>query len=292
MRPVLRHGSAFFAALALAFAAGAAHAQPPVWIVSDADSEIVLFGSVHVLPPGLDWRPPALTQALGEADDLWFELPIDPAADLEVAQAAVARGYLPPDKTLSSLLSADGARRLARVAETYGLSIALLERLEPWFAEVALAGATYRAAGAEANAGVEKSISAEAPASAARRAFETPAEQIALFDGAPLDEQIASLEDSLKEIESDPDAYAKLVSAWMRGDVNALDKEALQPLRKASPGLYERLVTRRNAAWTEVLDQRLKGSGRTVVVVGVGHLVGKGGLPERLRALGYSVKGP
>jgi uncharacterized protein YbaP (TraB family) len=40
------------------------------------------------------------------------------------------------------------------------------------------------------------------------------------------------------------------------------------------------------------LDQRLKGKGRTVVVVGVGHLVGADGLPARLRALGYSVTGP
>ena len=45
----------------------------------DADSEMVIFGSVHVLPPGLDWRPKALDAALAKADDLWFELPIDPA---------------------------------------------------------------------------------------------------------------------------------------------------------------------------------------------------------------------
>jgi uncharacterized protein YbaP (TraB family) len=36
----------------------------------------------------------------------------------------------------------------------------------------------------------------------------------------------------------------------------------------------------------------MKGHGRTVVVVGVGHLIGPGGVPARLRALGYSVTGP
>jgi uncharacterized protein YbaP (TraB family) len=29
-----------------------------------------------------------------------------------------------------------------------------------------------------------------------------------------------------------------------------------------------------------------------VVVVGAGHLLGPGGLPQRLRALGYRVEGP
>lgn len=277
---------------ALVLTAGEARAQPPVWVVSDADSEVVLFGSVHVLPPGLDWRPAALIEAMTHADDLWFELPIDQASDLEVAQLAAAHGYLPADASLTALLSPDGTRRLERIAQAYGLSLALLDRLEPWFAEVALAGATYRAAGADAGSGVEKSLAAEAPATAARRAFETPAEQIALFDGAPLGEQVASLEESLKEIEGDPKAYDKLVDAWMRADVTSLRTEALEPLREASPALYARLVTERNAAWTRALETRLQGSGRTVVVVGVGHLIGDDGLPARLRALGYSVKGP
>lgn len=282
--------AAAFAALGLA--GGCAQAQPPMWVVSDADSELVLFGSVHVLPPGLDWRPKALVSAIDHADDLWFELPVDQSSDLAVAQLAAAHGYLPVDKSLSSLLSPDGAQRLARICVKYGLSAPQIDRFEPWLAEVALAGATYRASGADTGSGVEKSLSAEAPPSAQRRAFETPAQQIALFDGAPLAEQIASLEESLKEIEDDPDAYDKLVDAWMRADVATLDDEALEPLREASPALYERLVTQRNAAWTQALDKRLKGKGRTVVVVGVGHLIGDDGLPARLRALGYSVKGP
>ena len=43
---------------------GTALAKPPIWIVRDADSTILLFGSVHMLPKGVDWTPPALTDAL------------------------------------------------------------------------------------------------------------------------------------------------------------------------------------------------------------------------------------
>ena len=71
-----------------------------------------------------------------------------------------------------------------------------------------------------------------------------------------------------------------------------LDEDALGPLRKAAPGLYARLVTERNERWIAELKTRMDGSGSTVVVVGVGHLVGEDGLPARLRALGYSVEGP
>jgi uncharacterized protein YbaP (TraB family) len=278
--------------MALVFTAGAAQARPPIWIVSDKDSELVLFGSVHVLPPGLDWRPPALQSALGRADDLWFELPIDPASEAETARLAGKLGVLAPDKSLYKMLPADDVARLSRVAAAYNVSPALLDRFQPWLAEVALAGAAYRRSGAGGDDGVEKAISASAPTTAARRAFETPAEQLGFFSDTPLNDQIASLRQTLQEMEDEPDEFAILLRAWLAGDLATLDREALSPLRKASPVLFKRLVTDRNARWAVKLDQRLKGKGRTVVVVGVGHLIGEDSLPDRLRALGYSVKGP
>ncbi|KQW69209.1 hypothetical protein ASE17_12820 [Phenylobacterium sp. Root77] len=273
-------------------AAAEAQARPPVWIVRDADSELVLFGSVHVLPPGLDWRPAELDAALAKADDLWFELPIDPASEAKVGQLAATHGMMTDGKTLSELLSPQGRQRLQAATAELGVSMAVLDRLEPWFAEVVLAGAQFQKAGASADTGVEKMISGTATASARRRAFESPEEQIAIFDAAPLSEQIASLEQSLVELNDNPKAYDELIAHWMAGDLKALDEDALGPLRAAAPGLYARLVTERNDRWLETLKARLDGQGRTVVVVGVGHLVGKDGLPTRLRALGYSVEGP
>jgi uncharacterized protein YbaP (TraB family) len=82
------------------------------------------------------------------------------------------------------------------------------------------------------------------------------------------------------------------VRAWVAGDLKAIDREAIAPMRKASPRTFQRLVTERNERWTTVLDQRLKGHGRTVVVVGMAHLIGPDGVPARLRALGYQVEGP
>lgn len=276
---------------AVAFAS-CAEAKPPVWIVRDSDSEMLLFGSVHVLPPGLDWRPPELEAALKVADDLWFELPIEPAAEAETGRLASERGVFGPGHSLSALLTPEGGARLTRATERAGLSPAVIDGLEPWFAEVVLAGAEYRRQGAVASSGVEKAVAEAAPAAVARRAFETPDQQIALFDQAPLADQVASLEQTLEELESRPNAYADLVGDWMSADLPALDRDVMAPLRTAAPGLYKRLVTDRNARWTVELDKRLRGKGRTVVVVGVGHLIGPDGAPARLRALGYSVEGP
>ena len=273
-------------------AAGAAAARPPVWIVRDADSELVLFGSVHVLPPGLDWCPPELERALKGADDVWFELPIDQATETETLKLATQLGVLGPDQSLFKLLPSADAQRLLKVARAYGADPAALDRFRPWLAEVALSGAAYRRAGADGQDGVEKAVAAEAPATAVRRAFETPREQIEILAGEPQAEQLASLRETVKEMEEDPDEFKILIRAWMDGDLKTIEREAIKPLRKASPTLFQHLVTDRNARWTAVLDQRLKGRGRTVVVVGMAHLVGANGVPARLRALGYQVEGP
>jgi uncharacterized protein YbaP (TraB family) len=261
-------------------------------VVKDKNSEIVLFGSVHVLPPGMDWTPPALDRALKAADDIWFELPIDADSDAETGRLATAVGMLPPDGSLFKLLTPEDGALMSKVAATYGVSSALLDRLQPWLAEIALAGGAYRKVGADANSGVEKTIAAMATPRAKRKAFETPAEQIALLSGGPMGEQIASLRETMHELQDKPDEFSVLIKAWMDGDVRALDREALAPIRESSPALFSRLVTDRNVRWTKVLDARMKGHGRTVVVVGIGHLLGPGGVPARLRALGYSVTGP
>lgn len=273
-------------------AASAAQARPPVWVVRDADSELVLFGSVHLLPPGLDWRPPPLTQAVQAADDVWFELPIDASSEAETAQLAGQLGLLAPDQSLFKLLPPADAQRLMRVAKLYAVDLAVLARLKPWLADVALSGAAYQKAGAGVQDGVEKAVAAQVPEHARKHAFETPREQVEILAGAPMAEQIVSLSETLKQLEDEPDEFAILVKAWMAGDLTALDREALAPIRKTSPALFRRLVSDRNARWTLTLDERLKGQGRTVVVVGMGHLIGPDGVPARLRALGYEVEGP
>lgn len=278
------------AGLALVFATQAM-AEPKVWVVRDADSEMLLFGSIHVLPPGLSWRPAVLDRALKRADDLWFELPVDAATEREVARLAMNTGTLPPGQSLFGLLPIEDTTRLLRIAETYGVDRATLDRLKPWLAEVALAAALYQRIGAASDHGVEATLSAAAPASVQRRALESPSEQIALFNEASIPDQIASLRGSMDEIDSDPEAFVGLIKAWMAGDTPALLHET-QALREISPAQFQRLIVRRNVAWTRTLDTRLKGRGRTVVVVGAGHLVGEDGLPARLRALGYSVTGP
>lgn len=267
-------------------------AEPALWIVRDADSEMVLFGSMHLLPPGLPWRPKALDDALAQADDLWFELPVDPATEQEAARLALRLGVLPPGPGLYEQLPEQSRLRLGRLAAKYGLPPNVLDQIKPWFAEIMLVTTMLGAEGAAAAHGVEQQVSATAPAGVRRRALETAEDQLLAFDHVPMDEQLNSLAFNMWIIEEDRTAFDRLVAAWMAGDLATLEAEAVAPLEAVAPSLYQRLIVARNADWLAQLQDRLEGSGRTVVVVGAGHLVGEVGLPERLRALGYEVEGP
>jgi uncharacterized protein YbaP (TraB family) len=278
--------------LVLAFAPVAARAQPPVWVVRDKDSTITLFGSVHLLPPGVDWRPAALKQALAEADDVWFEAPMDAAGLAAATQAAQDHSLLPENGHLLLLLSPKARVKLDKTAKSLDLATDQLDRMQPWYAELVIQSALFQKLGVQASQGVEQQLWAGLSPRAKRVTLETPAEQVGFFADSPLKDQLSSLEETLDEARHAERDYQDLLQAWLDGDVKRLDRHEVEPLRKAAPGLYARVVQQRNARWVKALAARLAGSGHTVVVVGMGHLVGPDGLPAQLRARGYAVEGP
>ena len=276
----------------LGLAPTAALAEPPVWVIKDKDSTITLFGSVHVLPPGMAWRPKALDAALTAADDVWFEIPIDPATQLAATQGAIMRAMLPQGQSLTVMLEPKTKARLERVAKAHNLPLAYLDRLRPWMADLAVSQAFIDKRGARLSEGVEQMISGGLPGSVERRAFETPDQQLSMLAGAPVKEQLAMLAETLRAIEEEPEGFDDIVGLWLKSDVDGMAREAIGPLKETSPYLYQVLVKQRNIAWVGQITARLAGSGDTVMVVGVGHLVGPDGVPAMLRARGVKVTGP
>jgi uncharacterized protein YbaP (TraB family) len=178
------------------------------------------------------------------------------------------------------------------VAAKLGLPLNNLDRLQPWLADATLSDVLLSSQGAVANQGVEQTLQHQVPTTVPRRAFETPADQIAMLSGASRAAQLASLKDTLRSIEEDPRAFDRLVALWMKGDAKGVDKEAVEELRHISPELYDVMLKRRNTAWVDQIIARLNGKGETVMVVGVGHLVGPDSVPALLRAKGIKVEGP
>jgi uncharacterized protein YbaP (TraB family) len=80
-----------------------------------------------------------------------------------------------------------------------------------------------------------------------------------------------------------------MVAAWRDGELERLAAELLSEF-DAFPGLYDTIVTKRNAAWVPTLEKMLADGRRHLVVVGALHLVGPDSVIDQLRARGHEVE--
>jgi uncharacterized protein YbaP (TraB family) len=285
-----RWRAALAAVLATAFAAGPALADPPIWSV--AEGEVTLFGSVHLLSEATSWKTARLNEALARADEVWFEIPFDPAAQSEAGAEALRRGLLPQGQSLSKILPPDLWAQAVEAGSRLGITAAQLDRLQPWLAEITLATTYLAARGARESLGVERQLYEATPPTTPRKAFETASEQIGFFADAARADQIASLRETLREMKEDPASFDRLAAAWAAGDVAVIEADAVEDLRRDAPGMYERLVATRNRRWTEEIERLVREKRRILIVVGVGHLVGPDSVPALLRRRGVAVEGP
>lgn len=267
-----------------------AGAEPALWRIADADSEIWLFGTVHVLPPSLRWRGPRFEAAFAAAEELVTETDVD----AEDYASLVARyGVLPagaPD--LNAQLGGDAAR-LDRIARSLAIDPAAIQRDRPWFAAIRLSFAYAVAHGHAPEAGVENVLVPEARAAGKRVThLETAEQQIRTLADLPAEDELRFLAVTLRQIEEDAGSLDQSDAIWVRGDTETLGRELDAQIAEAGPAVVEAILTRRNEAWTADIERRLAGSGRIFYAVGAAHLVGEHSVIAMLRARGIEVEGP
>ncbi|MBT9447164.1 MAG: TraB/GumN family protein [Hyphomonadaceae bacterium] len=266
---------------------------PALWRLADADSEIWLLGTVHVLSPGVKWRTARIEQAFDAAETVWFEAPTDEAAVAEIGALVAQLGANPPGVTLTSLLNAEENARYARVAKSLGVETASLEAARPWIAALQLSLALLTRQGADPNSGVETALEADAARRGKKMAyFESAALQMHIFADLPPAAEKRFFLATLRQIEEEADTTDEMDRLWANGRVDELGKLLQRQIDEAGPEVADALIHKRNAAWTAEIDAMMAGKGRVFIAVGTAHLTGPRGVPALLRAKGYAVEGP
>jgi uncharacterized protein len=261
--------------------------KPAMWKVSDADTTVYLFGTVHVLPPTLTWHSPAVDKALDEAKAIYFETDTegDPIAFREIVNRL---GLYEPSQRLSDRLELEDLELLRSALARLDLPLVAIETMRPWYAGVVISEAVVRKAGYDVSSGVESVMRPVArKAGKEIRFLETVEEQMSAFATLPEPTQIKFLIGGLKEIDSAGKELGDLVNAWKTGDVDALARLLIDEDLGAIPELHDALLTHRNANWAPEIDTLLKSeTGTFLVAVGAAHLVGKDSVIEMLAPMG------
>lgn len=259
--------------------------NPAMWMVRDSDTTIYLFGTVHVLRPGLNWLKGDIKTAFDASDELILEVqePSDPTA----MQATVNKmATNPQGVTLRSLLTPPVLTKYEKTLGTLNIPPVALDQYEPWYASVTLTTLPLMMQGYDLNSGAEKVLMSAAKAQKKSIGqLETVEQQLGIFDSLSTKEQIAFLDvtlDGVPEVTTQIDA---LVEAWGKGDLVTLDKLMNEGM-ESYPGLYDALLTDRNANWVQWIKARMDKPGTIFMAVGAAHLVGKDSVQAQLASQG------
>lgn len=256
-------------------------AKPALWVVKDKDTTIYLFGTIHLLRPGIDWFRGPIKTAFDSADELVLEIADqnDAATQARVVQKALDLSGQPLTQKLPEAVRP----KFTQLLKDYSLPVAVIDRMKPWFAAVTLTSAPLQKLGYDQAEGVE--VKLRAYADAARKpilGLETTEEQIGFFDSLSNELQISLLVETINEQTDVEKTLAEMIDAWTAGDPLRLS-QTMNKSMEDDKGLQQVLLFDRNEAWADWIKARLDKPGTVFLAVGAGHLAGKGSVQDALK---------
>jgi uncharacterized protein YbaP (TraB family) len=266
--------------------------EGPFWKVSGASGTAYLLGSLHFGTEEMYPLSVPVNSAFESADRLVVEIDLgamDPAAML---QWISTEGAYRDGSTLADHVSAKVWTALRERAQQYGVPLELLAAQRPWLAAFTLTAIALERKGFQERLGIDRHFLSRSSGRIPVVELEGLDYQMELLADLSAQEQERFLEATLRDLDTDSRIFDDIIAAWRRGDAAALDATINAPLKSDSGAkdLYERLIEARNAEMVKKIDALLDAGGTSFVVVGAAHMVGEGGLAQRLQSLGYRVE--
>ena len=295
LKTILQRGLSLLGLAALAGCATPAEVRSPggkpaMWQVADKDTTVYLFGTIHLLPKDYSWRTAEFDKAVAGSQGLIVETIVDTAKPEQLAGELARLGFgngLPP---LATRVPPQKVAALEAAIVKTGVPRPAFDRMETWAAAFMLLGTQFKDLGLTGDAGVEAVLkTAFTQAGKPVGQLETNSEQLGMFDTLPETAQRALLEGAIDSPTDMRTQFQGMLSAWARGDVEAIGKTFNEDLA-ASPELREALLRRRNANWKGWIQRRMTSPGSVFVAVGAGHLAGPESVVELLKKDGYRVR--
>ena len=275
----------------------------PMWVIEDKDSTIYLTGTVHALPPGLEWKSEKLIKAVEKADELWVEVPMpgDQAKMMELYGPMIMQRMMTFNRPLSSLLDDQDEKLLAEAAVRAKLpegAAAAFETMRPWAVTQLLGIGPLLASGYDANAGIDINIVRLAEEQKDTiKGFETFEQQMDILSAGTEEEQLEALRKTIRMPPEETDKMLKqseaAFEAWANGDPKPAEDlfvEVAAQGDEMSGMKLDSILYDRNADWANQIEKLLAEDGVSFIAVGAGHLVGPKNVRELLAAKGIEAK--
>lgn len=293
VRKLLKRALAFvgFAAVSVANPQAAeAAAKPALWEVSDPDTTIYLFGTIHLLPQNYAWKTRAIERAIARSDTLYVETIVDTKDPRALAGELARLGFSPGLPPIASRIHPHKRPLLEAAITKSGIPRKVFDSMETWAAAFTLLGVQFKELGLHGQHGVEETLrQAFAAAGKPVGELESNSEQLGFFDTLPQSAQRALLEGAIETPQKMSGDFSNMLRSWANGDVEAIARAFNEDL-SGSPELMDALLKRRNANWSKWIERRLAAPGTIMIAVGAGHLAGPDSVQALLQRGGYRIR--
>lgn len=249
---------------------------------------VLLCGSVVGSSTRTETSSSNLEAMLAECRALWCEFP--PTDEMASSPLLAAHGL--SSDGLTTLIDDPLALRLVDACEHLGVDRASLEPMRPWLAAQIIDAAHATTCELDASSSIEAVLTRRASSLGVELRYEYPAADKAfgLFSGLNRDHERDYLSWTIDRSLHPAGTCATAARSWMQGSLAEITNET-QEFRRCYPQLHDVLVVARNRAWVPRVVDAILGSGSpATVIVGAGHLVGTGSIPQLLDRHGLAVR--
>lgn len=286
------------AALALfaSLASPAARAEPALWRVRGSAGTIYLFGTMHILPRPADWLVGHVADAFHASTTLWEEADVSNSDQGKLNQL-MARG-MDPTGNLWSKLPPETVKKFRAQLQRCHLSPDIVGHFRPWLATIMPTICELMAQSqqpgappkADDSTNPENVLTHEAKVTGKTVAyFETAEEQIGYLSASPEAAQLAQLRRAIDGVANGEDDFAALEDQWLRGDIDAIAKQAAR-MREEGEDFYRTILVDRNIRFAARIKTLAAQPGTHFVALGAAHFAGPDSVQTELKRLGLTAE--
>lgn len=254
-----------------------------LWELHGKHNTVYLLGSIHTLRASDYPLAPAVLDAYRSAKSLVMEIDPDELGSADVQSEMLASATLGDSRTLHEIMGTARYAHAEALAHEVGLDLSMFDQYAPWFAAEAISQMQLMQLGFDPSSGVEMYFSDRARTDGKSIAgLETAHDQLALFEGMPMETQANYLVASLEQAHDLAKDVNEMVRAWRSGDVGWFESEVKSDLGR-DPAVYQSLLVARNRKWIARIERLLDDDENHLVIVGTAHLVGRDSVIELLK---------
>ena len=261
-----------------------------LWKVRSEKNSVYILGSIHFLKKESYPLKQSIEQAFDAVSKLVFEIDLQRATAEKTRRVTLEKGLFRDGTTLQQNVDKETYDLAERRAREVGIDLRAMNPLKPWLVALTLTTMKLQKLGFDPNYGVDRYLTERAKRSGkSTGGLESLEFQIGLLDGLSRRDQEMMLRETLKELDQLDKGVEQLVQSWMKGEAGSVEEWLLAGMREY-PEVYAKVIVERNRRWLPQIEKMIAQGENAMVVVGAAHLVGREGVIELLKQLGYTVE--